>query len=445
MRVLIVEDDPDFAELLQRSLRRHQHDVTVVGSIAAALSAQRQTLSEVAVIDLQLPDGSGLELLQRWRQEAQAPACVVLTGVGSIPTAVEAIKLGAFDYLTKPFPLSQLEARCEQALVARRSGQMATPARSQEGTELGWCAAMQDLQRLIRKVADTPLPVLILGETGVGKTLVAEALHRCSRRASGPFITVDCATLPETLIESELFGHERGAFTGAAQSKPGLVELADGGTLFIDEIGELPLMLQPKLLRLLETSKVRRVGSTQEKQVDVRIVAATHRQLPQLVQAGTFREDLWYRIQGFPLHVPPLRERREDLPQLIARLLPPGWCVDPQALQALQAYSWPGNVRQLKSVLERARVLAERPVITLAELPAECQPPTAQTAQAPEIPSNAHDLSLDHLERRHVLSTLAACGGNKTLAAQRLGIPRRTLYRWLQRYQRETTAESSNS
>ncbi|MEZ6068440.1 MAG: sigma-54 dependent transcriptional regulator [Planctomycetaceae bacterium] len=298
---------------------------------------------------------------------------------------------------------------------------------------VGESEPMREVYRLIDRAGPTDKTVLVLGESGTGKELVARALQERSQRRNGPFVTINCAALPEQLVESELFGHIKGAFTGATATKPGMFEVADGGTLFIDEIGELPLALQPKLLRVLEDGSLRRVGTHQERRVNVRIIAATNRDLRAEVEAGRFREDLYYRINVISLRLPALRERRSDIPALIEHFLQPGWDIEPDARARLIDYDWPGNVRQLINVLERAMILADQELVTLDDLPGEI---------LKAVPIERHDAApamfdsknLDDLQRSHVLAVLKQEGGNKARAARTLGIHRRKLYRLLERY-----------
>ncbi|HQU44376.1 MAG TPA: sigma 54-interacting transcriptional regulator, partial [Pirellulales bacterium] len=294
---------------------------------------------------------------------------------------------------------------------------------------IGRSAVLTEVLRLVERAGPTDKSILIQGETGTGKELIARALHRASRRADKPMIVINCAALPETLLESELFGHEKGSFTGAVNAKQGLFELADGGTLMIDEVGEMPGPLQAKLLRVLEDGSFRRIGSLQECRVDVRLLAATNRNLAQEVKAGRFREDLYYRINVMSLELPPLRRRRGDVPLLVERFLGPSWRIEPEALQAMEWYSWPGNVRQLINVIERAKILAEDSLVRLGDLPVEVQH-SHETRQGRHCVSS----SLDLIERAHVVDVLEREKGNKVQAARALGINRRSLYRLLKRH-----------
>jgi DNA-binding NtrC family response regulator len=436
IRLLIVEDDDDFRDTVMRWFTRKGWPVEAASGGQAALDlCARQTFS-VGVLDLRMPGMSGLELLERLNGVAPEMEVLILTGEGTIETAVEAMKMGASDYLTKPFPLAELEQRVIKAHEAgelrRENRQLkAVIERSRPKNEMiGRSAAMKEVFRLIERAGPTDKAILIQGESGTGKELVAQALQRASRRADRPFVVINCAALPESLLESELFGHEKGAFTGAFAAKQGLFEVADGGTLFIDEIGELASSLQAKLLRVLEDGSFRRVGSLKERRADVRLLAATNRKLLDEVRDGRFREDLYYRINVMSLELPPLRERTGDIPLLVERFLGPDWQIEADALQAIEQSDWPGNIRQLLNAIERAKILADDQVVRRFDLPRDVldAPRTApQTA-------TADDDDLASVERSHVIEVLNREGGNKSRAARALGINRRTLYRLLERY-----------
>jgi DNA-binding NtrC family response regulator len=446
MQLLIVEDDADFRDACARWFAKRGHSVLQAGNAGQALDELTKRQCHVAVVDINLPGLSGMEFLERIRDTDLETEVIILTGSGSIETAVQAMKLGACDYLTKPFPLPELEQRCRMAYdrgqIRKENRQLRVLlSRKQSVVRMvGRSAAMHEVYRLIERIAPTDKPVLIQGKSGTGKELVAQAIYRGSLRAERPFVTINCAALPEHLVESELFGHEKGAFTGATAASPGLFEVADGGTLFIDEIGELPLALQPKLLRVLEDGSLRRVGSVKERRVDVRVLAATNRNLEDDVSAKRFREDLYYRINVLNVNLPPLRERRDDVPLLVEHFLGPGWELEPDAKQLLDACEWPGNVRQLKNALERAMILADDHRITLDDLPREVTCMTSQGFSeipgmcgiAPEIGEPGIDLA--SIEKAHVLRVLAQHGGNKSQAARTLGIHRRKLYRLLERF-----------
>ncbi len=437
MNLLIVEDDDDFRATATAWMERRGHRVAPSPDSRSALELARKQQFDVAILDLNLPDLSGLELMHQLLQFADEIEIIMLTGAASVETAVEAMKRGACDYLSKPFPLAELEERClkaaETGRLRRDSRRWKSVAERNQPSPIlvGDSPAMQAVFRLIERVGPTDAPVLIQGETGTGKELAARMIQRASRRADQPFVTVNCAAFSEQLIESELFGHEKGAFTGAVTSRLGLFEMADGGTLFIDEIGELPLSLQPKLLRVLEDGSYRRVGSSRELRADVRIIAATNRNLIEEVRKNHFREDLLYRINVMPITMPSLRDHVDDLPQVIRHFLPSSWEIDSDAEQLLRGYHWPGNVRQLKNILERAAILAESRTITPDDLPIDITNLPA-LANAGLVLSN--DTNLDCIEKSHVMEVLDRCQGNKAQAARLLGIHRRKLYRLLERF-----------
>ncbi len=357
------------------------------GSYAAAITSSRRATQsrpcrsrnggkfDLALLDMVMPGMSGVDLTEKLKQCQSDCEVILLTGQATVESAVRAMKLGAFDYLTKPCPLAELEVIVEKAVARRKltreNAQLKEVlARSQRAPEMiGNSPAMQEVYRLIDRAGPTDKAILIQGESGTGKELVARALHRKSLRSELPLVVINCAALAETLLESELFGHEKGSFTGAIAAKPGLFEIADGGTLFIDEIGEMPGALQPKLLRVLEDGSMRRIGSVKERRVDVRILAATNRNMEEEVKAGRFREDLYYRINVMSLHLPPLRERAGDVGPLVRRFLGAGWQIEPEALAALERYRWPGNIRQLINAVDRAKILADNNMVRLGDLP----------------------------------------------------------------------------
>jgi DNA-binding NtrC family response regulator len=437
MDLLIVDDDQEFRETLCSRFSRHGFQVQSAGNGEEALALAARRNFDVAIFDMMMPGMSGLELLKRFKTDHADCEVVLLTGQGSIETAVEAMKLGAYDYLQKPFPLKDLETVAakayERRALRKENGQLkALIQRSSPSPSMtGQSAAMREIFRLIERAGPSDKAILIQGESGTGKELVARALHQHSRRADKPMVVINCAALPETLLESELFGHERGSFTGAVAAKPGLFEVADGGTLFIDEIGELPGSLQAKLLRVLEDGSLRRIGSVQERRVNVRLLAATNRNLAQEVGAGRFREDLYYRINVMSLELPPLRHRKSDIPLLVHHFLGPGWEIEPAALEAMQRYAWPGNVRQLINALERAKILCDSETIRLGDLPREVTvPPTESNANVD--PPLTDDLA--QIQRTKVVEVLRRESGNKSKAARALGIDRRKLYRLLEKF-----------
>lgn len=436
-KLLLVDDDPDFRETAAAWFAKRGHEISTAASAEEALALTARANFDVGIFDLRMPGQSGLDLLRRLKETDADVEVLLLTGEGTIETAVEALKLGAYDYVLKPCRLEELERRCRKA---HEAGQLRRENRNLRSLVeranpphemVGQSPAMQEVYRLIERVGPTDKPVLIEGESGTGKELVARALQSMGKRADRPFVTINCAALPEQLLESELFGHERGAFTGAIAAKPGLFEAANGGTLFIDEVGELAQPLQAKLLRTLEDGTFRRVGSLKERRADVRILAATNRNLAGEVAAGRFREDLYYRVNVLSLRLPPLRERIGDVALLAETFLDGKWELTDEVRQAMARYSWPGNVRQLKNAIERAKILADDGIIRLCDLPQEiaaaCTHPTATAS-----PAASDDLIT--LEREHVLGVLHREGGNKARTARALGVNRRSLYRMLERF-----------
>jgi DNA-binding NtrC family response regulator len=439
-RLLIVDDDDQLREALVRRFQRQGMTVLSACSGEEALSKATRTRCDVALLDLHLPGITGIDLLEKLKEIQPEIEGLLLTAHGSIETAIQAMKRGAYDYLTKPFQLSDLDVHLqkayEKARLARRERQWVEQLayESSRYRLVGSSPAMRRVVQLIQKVAPTEATVLIRGASGTGKELVARALHLNSPRRQRPLVTINCAALQETLLESELFGHEKGAFTGATQAKPGLVEVAEGGTLFIDEIAEMAPGLQAKLLRVLEDGHFRRVGSTVEANADVRIVAATNKRLEDEIKAGRFREDLYYRLNVVTIELTPLRDRREDIPDLVRHFLTtrpvgPTRRIQPEALAALVHYDWPGNIRELANVLERAQIMAEEQMVTLDDLPENF----VEAAPA-AVPAGSDPHYLREVECRHVLHVLQQEKGNKVQAARALGISRRALYRLIAKH-----------
>ena len=441
MNVLIVDDEPSLREVLRLGLRRAGWDSATAGDFETATRLLSDREFDLVLTDLQLPDGDGIEVLRMTRERWPETPVIVITAHGSADTAVAAMKLGAHDYITKPFDIDELVIRIRQALegreLRRENRILKTEAQGRDLSRatgiIGTSPVMRALLDRARAVAPTLATVLIHGESGTGKELIARAIHSLSKR-SGPFVPLNCGALTETLLESELFGHVRGAFTDARSDKRGLFEEAEKGTLFLDEVAEMSPGMQVKLLRALQERRIRRVGSSEERAVDVRVVAATHRDLSALVREGHFREDLYYRINVIPIEVPPLRERLEDLPLLAAAFLArqaralgrAELRLSPEALATLSAHSWPGNVRELENALERAVVLEGGDVIG----PAALDLVPGRGAAAPE-PALGPGFSLpDHLrtiEKQLVERALSATGGHRRNAAQLLGVNERAL------------------
>jgi two-component system, NtrC family, response regulator HydG len=450
--LLVVDDEPGVLDVVRRFATRAGFDVVTCSAGREALVRVQERRADLALVDLRMPDVGGLDVLRGLREADPHCQAVLMTGYASVDTAVEAIKLGAMDYLSKPLDfhrLDQLLAGVRDDLERRRSllsmeGELAR--RLEFCGMIGRGAVMQDLFSMIRRLAPHVRTALVTGETGTGKELVARALHEIGGRRHRRFVTVNCSAVVETLFESELFGHVRGAFTGATEHKPGLFEAADGGTLFLDEIGELPLTVQAKLLRVLEFGEVHRVGSLEPRRVSVHVLAATNRDLRAEVAAGRFRSDLYYRLNVVEVRLPRLRERREDIPYLTAafvrdatqRLQKAIVGVTPGAERLLGAAAWEGNVRELRNVIERACILADGEFITEREV-ADClwggRAPAyglaAEGGAAAAEPAGAE--RLEDVERDHIQRALLRAGGNKKAAARMLGVSRRALYRRLER------------
>jgi DNA-binding NtrC family response regulator len=452
--VLVVEDDTAMRELLVETLADEgYHTLAAAGGRDGVLQVRGGGV-DLVVTDLRMPDLDGLDMIRELRTLPSPPDVITITAFGTIDTAIKAMKLGAFDYITKPFEIEQLLIAVERALRDRQLRHEVARLREEvEGKYrfeniIGRSAAMQEVFSLIRRVADTGVTVMITGESGTGKELVARALHFNSSRASQAFMAVNCAAIPDTLLESELFGYRRGAFTDARQDRAGLLLEANGGTVFLDEIAELSPQLQAKLLRVLQEREVRPLGSSQAVPIDVRFISATNRHLEQLLHDGHFREDLYYRLNVVQIAIPPLRERPEDVLPLISHLLAHASLrakkevvgIAPRAAKVLAAHTWPGNVRELENVIERAVALTQSRELDVADLP-----PALLERRHPDVVADAaaRQLTLSDLEREYILQVLAEEDGNKTRAAQRLGLDRKTLYRKLEEYRRVDLKSSS--
>ena len=450
-RLLLVDDDAEACRMLAEALTREAYAVEEAHSVLEAESCLRAGGFDAILTDLRMPGSSGLDLLRRVRDTTPETPVLVLTAFGDAATAGEAIRAGAYDFISKPYDLSALRQVLSRALERRRlaasrraeDGPTLTASGADPGLIVGHSPAIIEVMKTVGRVAASQATVLILGETGTGKELIAKTIHRYSDRAGRRFVAVNCSALPEGLLESELFGHVRGAFTGAAASRPGLFREADKGTLFLDEIGDISPALQSRLLRALQEHEIVPVGSETPVKVDVRVVAATHRDLATLVREGRFREDLYYRLHVVTIGLPPLRARRQDIPALIdhfLRLLAARHdrdlvAVDPDAQAILLRYDWPGNVRELQNVLERAIVLANQGVVGPEHLPAEIRSASTGSEPARAAPEDLPVLSsIEDLERIHVARVLKHCQGEREAAARILGISRRTLTRMIQRW-----------
>jgi len=436
--LLVVDDDKTICFALKEYFEDKGFDVTTVPTLAQAQIAFRSRRPDVAVVDYELPDGDALQLLERFRAIDENCPVIVLTAHASVELAVRAIQEGANQFLTKPLKLAALEMMIERALehdsmrrqeVARRSAVAARPIDAFAGPS----AVMRELAARARKVAGSDSPVLIHGETGTGKGVLARWMHENGPRARAPFVDLNCAGLNREFLDTELFGHEKGAFTGAVQSKQGLFEVAHGGTMFLDEIGDVDPQLQPKLLKVVEEKRFRRLGEVTDRTVDVRLIGASHHDLEAMSRDGRFRSDLYFRISTIPLAIPPLRERTEDIPVLARQILDQVACavgrphasISSRAMVDLQSYAWPGNVRELRNAIERALLLAEGNVLESSDFSL-----TSRAVRA----SDDLQLTLAELERKHIQRVVADVDGKVDIAAKRLGIPRSTLYQKLKFY-----------
>jgi DNA-binding NtrC family response regulator len=439
INILVVDDEEPFRRLLNKELSRKGYAVDVAHDGSEALRLLCDRSFDVILLDVVMPGVDGISLMKKLKEDSAAPAIIVLTGKATVETAVEAMKNGAYDYLTKPYKLDELAIVIDRAYEFSRLSVKSKLleqelVRKESPFEfIGKSKQLQDILAMIQKVAPTDSPVFIQGESGTGKELVANTVWHYSTRKDAPFIALNCATLSENLIESEIFGHEKGAFTSAYQAKHGLVEVADKGTLFLDEIGEMPIALQAKLLRFLDSGEFRRVGGNKTLRVDVRMIAATNKDLTGLIKAGHFREDLYYRLNVINVTIPPLRERKEDIIELARHFLKKYAKklsksiteFTAEALDLLAGYNWPGNVRELENVIERAVILCESGRIGAEDLSISSYAAVADMSVNP---------SLEEMEKNYILRVLKEAGNNQSKASQLLGIDRKTLYLKLKKY-----------
>jgi len=446
-KILVIDDEANLRKVLAAMLRRDGFDVTVAADGEQGLAEFHKNGADIVVTDLVMPKAGGMEVLRAVNAANPDVPVIIITAHGTVDSAVEAIKAGAFDYITKPYEQAELSAVIAKAAkahdVAQRSVRADAKARA---AIIGESPQLQDVFKIIDKVADTPSTVLINGESGTGKELIASALHGASSRRDKPFIKINCAAIPHNLLESELFGYERGAFTGAVTSKPGRFELADGGTLFLDEIGEIPVEMQVKLLRALQEGEFERVGGIKTTRVDVRLIAATNRDLQAEIEAGRFRKDLYYRLAVVPIVLPPLRERRADIPMLAGhfvekynrKLNKKIESISDDAMALLQAYNWPGNIRELENLIERVLLFADGPSITAKDLPDPIRQgsgtPAPALSAAPLEASTGEGglkdivrMKAAELEKDLITKALEETGGNVTRAAKLLQISRKSL------------------
>jgi len=450
IRVLVVDDEQSMRDLLAIMLRQAGYDVTIADGGETAIERLKAESFDLVVTDLRMRKVDGLTVLKAAKEHAPRTVVLVVTAYASTETAVEAMKLGAYDYITKPFKLDELKVTVANALERRRLREENLALKRQLYRERGFenfvgrSPKILDVFETIRKTADSGSTVMITGESGTGKELVAQALHWESSRRGGPFVSVNCGAVPETLMESELFGHVKGAFTGAVASTEGLFAAADGGTLFLDEITEIPHTVQVKLLRAVQERQIRRVGDTRDVKIDVRLIAASNRDLGRAVSDGLLREDLFYRLNVIPIHLPPLRDRREDIPLLIAHFIKklssevgrPVHGVTPDALAMLEQYHWPGNTRELENVVERAIVLGSSELLEADGLPAGLRQPRDRHDVPLELPAEGIDLEamLDRIEHRYMQLALERVGGVQTRAAELLRVSFRQFRYKLQKF-----------
>ncbi|MFZ0761196.1 MAG: sigma-54 dependent transcriptional regulator [Candidatus Sulfotelmatobacter sp.] len=436
--ILIVEDEAKMRRLLELNLGEDGFNTLSAGDAETGLKLLRENTVDLVMTDLKLPGMNGLEFLQAVKRQSAALPVVVMTAFGTVETAVEAMKAGASDYVLKPFSLGEMRMVVHKELDVRnlreenRSLREALGKRYAHPNVVARSKKMQEVLATVERVASTNSTVLLGGESGVGKDLIARAIHEKSRRASGPFIKINSSAIPENLLESELFGYEKGAFTGANASKPGKFELADKGTLFLDEIGDVPPAIQVKLLRVLQEREFERLGGTRTLKVDVRLIAATNRDLREALEQGTFREDLYYRLNVVPIDIAPLRQRKEDIPELVNLFIArfagdsgkPVRSITPEAMQILGNYHWPGNVRELQNIIERACALAKGTVLEAEDIRLDVRPAKASSEAGGFLPEG---MTLEHWEDEMIREALRRANGNKSQAARLLGLSRNAL------------------
>ncbi len=442
--ILIIDDDTSLRRVLEYNLREAGYGVAAAASGEEGLRLFTEAEPSLVISDMKMPGMDGMQVLKSIKERSPETPVIMITAFGSVDMAVEAMKAGAYDYITKPFNRDELRLTVAKALqfssLSQENRQLKSQLadRADFGAIIGGSSAMEKVFQVVAKVADTEASVLITGESGTGKELVARSIHSRSSRKNGPFVAINCAAIPHDLLESELFGHVKGAFTGAVRDKTGKFALADGGTLFLDEVGELPPSLQPKLLRALQERVIEPVGGTKEQKLDVRVVAATNLDMEKAIADGTFREDLYYRLAVIPLHLPPLRQRRDDIPLLLRHFCGRHGAetvqLDKAALAALVSYPWPGNVRELENLVERLLIMRNGDTITAEELPEKVlhndRPVSADTVV--NLPPEGY--SLEQLEREVVMQALERNNWNQTAAARFLRIPRHTLIYRMEKY-----------
>jgi two-component system response regulator AtoC len=455
-QVLVVDDDPQMQFFLKEALERQQYLVQVKGSAEEALDTLKDEKFDLILMDVRLPGISGLDAVDEIQKADRRTPIIIMTAHGTRDSALDAVRRGAYDYFTKPFSLDELEIIVRRALEKKRllaeldrlSHELA--ANRRRGRLVGQSRAMEEVVRLIDRAGPTDSTVLILGESGTGKELIAEAIHEHSPRSGRPLVKLNCAAIPEALLESELFGHEKGAFTGAFSRKLGKFEQADGGTLLLDEIGDMTLATQAKILRALQERELQRVGGSHTVKVDVRILASTNKDLEKAVREGTFRDDLYFRLNVVSIHVPPLRDRRDEIPELADHFLAEANVrlkrsilrLAPDTLAALMEYGWPGNVRELRNMIERAAVVNDGDVLALSSFPPPIrpsEPPAGATARWDTLQNLTLDEKVAHLERAFVVDALARAGGVQAAAARLLGVTERSVWHLVKKHRIEVS------
>jgi two-component system response regulator PilR (NtrC family) len=445
-RILIVEDEKSMMEVLKILLEGEKYEVVAASDGLEGLSYIANDIFDLVITDIKMPKVGGFELLKKAKEISPDTIVIMITAFGTTEAAIDAMKLGAYDYINKPFKIDEIRLIIEKALEKKRLSEEVSLLRKKVKTTyrleniIGQSPQMQELFRLIPKIAQSNSNVLIIGESGSGKELVAAALHNLSHRKDRNFVAINCAAFPEGLLESELFGHMRGSFTGAMHNKQGLFEIADSGSVFLDEIGEMPINLQAKLLRVLENGSFRRVGGTTDIKVDVRVISATNKDIKEETASGRFREDLFYRLNVVPIQIPPLRERREDIPLLVEHFLKKisnqQRKITPEAMRVLMGYPWKGNVRELENVIERIALLTEKEEITPAELPNEIAGYADETKEIPELTEEGIDIDkiIGDIEKRYLFKALEKSGGVKKEAAKLLNLSFRSFRHRLAKY-----------
>ncbi|HYA12419.1 MAG TPA: sigma-54 dependent transcriptional regulator [Thermodesulfovibrionales bacterium] len=445
-RILIVEDEKSMREVLKILMEGERYEVVSASDGLEGLSYITNDIFDLVITDIKMPKVGGFELLKKVKEISPDTIVIMITAFGTTEAAIDAMKLGAYDYINKPFKIDEIRLIVENALEKKRLSEEVSLLRKKVKTTyrleniIGQSPQIQELFRLIPKVAQSNSNVLIIGESGSGKELVATALHNLSHRKDRNFVAINCAAFPEGLLESELFGHMKGSFTGAMHNKQGLFEIADSGSLFLDEIGEMPINLQAKLLRVLENGSFRRVGGTTDIKVDVRVISATNKDIKEETASGRFREDLYYRLNVVPIHIPPLRERKEDIPLLVEHFLKKisnqSRKITPEAMKILMGYPWKGNVRELENVIERTALLTDKEEITPAELPNEIAGYTDETKEIPELTEEGVDIDkvIGDIEKRYLLRALEKSGGVKKEAAKLLNLSFRSFRHRLSKY-----------